>query len=117
VFGVHPDEDNGGVILANADGWDAEKWFVGPWNSALPAAISFGGHAGPTAHAHDEMFEIYLVANGAATIEVDGGSATLSPGQILVVEPGEVHRFTDSTPDYRHFVVQTPFVAGDKRLA
>jgi hypothetical protein len=33
---------------------------------------------------------------------------------MLVVEPGEVHTFTESSPDYFHFVVQAPFVKGDK---
>lgn len=103
------------MILENVDGWDGERWFVGPWNSSVPAAISFGGHAAPTAHAHDEMFEIYLVASGSATLEVAGAPTTIERGQILVVEPGEAHHFTHASPEYRHFVVQTPFVAGDKR--
>jgi hypothetical protein len=34
---------------------------------------------------------------------------------VLVVEPGEVHTFTASSEDYLHFVVQAPFVAGDRR--
>ncbi len=41
----------------------------------------------------------------------------LGAGDVLVVEPGEVHTFESSSPDYLHFVIQTPFVAGDKRSA
>jgi hypothetical protein len=35
---------------------------------------------------------------------------------MLVIEPGEVHTFVDSTEDYLHFVVHTPFVEEDKHL-
>ena len=104
------------MIVANADGWDAEAWFVGPWNSSVPAAISFGGHAGVEPHVHDHMYEAYLVADGTATIVIGDADVVLTPGTILVVEPGETHHLTAVTADYRHFVIQTPFVSGDKRL-
>src|SRR5688500_4246718 len=103
------------MILANEDGVDGEAWFVGPWNSAVPASLSFGGRIGRESHVHDEMFEVYLVARGSARIRVGGEVYELHAGNIAVVEPGEVHAMLDGTDDYRHFVVQTPFVAGDKR--
>jgi hypothetical protein len=46
---------------------------------------------------------------------LDGQAVALTVGDVLVVEPGELHTFTDSSDDYRHFVVRTPFVHGDKR--
>jgi hypothetical protein len=33
---------------------------------------------------------------------------------VIVVEPGEVHTFAESTPDYFHFVLHCPPVRGDK---
>jgi len=33
---------------------------------------------------------------------------------MLVVEPGEAHTFLSSTEDYLHYVIQAPFLAGDK---
>ena len=33
---------------------------------------------------------------------------------MLIVEPGETHTFIDSSDDYLHFVIQAPFVKGDK---
>ena len=35
---------------------------------------------------------------------------------MLVVEPSEVHTFIESSEDYLHFVLQTPFTVGDKVL-
>jgi mannose-6-phosphate isomerase-like protein (cupin superfamily) len=61
------------------------------------------------------MYEIYLVALGESTAMVDGEAVLLRAGDLLVVEPGEVHTFLTSSEDYLHFVVQAPFVAGDKR--
>ena len=54
------------------------------------------------------MYEIYLVAHGHNVAEVNGKQITLEEGDILVVEPGEVHTFVENSPDYMHFVVQTP---------
>jgi GrpB-like predicted nucleotidyltransferase (UPF0157 family)/mannose-6-phosphate isomerase-like protein (cupin superfamily) len=104
------------MIIANGEGTDGEAWFLGPWNSGLPAAVSFGARIGTDAHVHDEMFELYLVVSGSARIRVRNDVYTLHAGNIAVVEPGESHAMLDGTDDYRHFVIQTPFVAGDKRL-
>ena len=92
-------------------------WFTGPWDSDVPIAVGYADHGVHEPHAHDTMFEIYLVRSGSATAIVASEAVDLRAGDVLVVEPGEVHTFTASTPDYAHFVIQAPFVAGDKRLA
>ena len=90
-------------------------WFAGPWNSDIPIAIGFADVGIDEPHVHDGMFEVYLVARGSSTAVVAGCEVTLAAGESLVVEPGEAHTFTSSSPDYLHFVVQAPFVHGDKR--
>jgi mannose-6-phosphate isomerase-like protein (cupin superfamily) len=60
------------------------------------------------------MYEIYLVARGRSTAVVAGRTVELGAGDMLVVEPGEDHTFLNSSTDYLHFVVQAPFVKGDK---
>ena len=60
------------------------------------------------------MNEIYLVARGTSLAEVDGQAVHLEVGDMLIVEPGEAHTFVRSSDDYLHFVIQTPFVEGDK---
>ena len=65
-------------------------------------------------HRHDQMWEIYLVARGESVALVDGRTVHLGAGDMMVVEPGEAHTFVSSTDDYLHFVVQAPFVTGDK---
>lgn len=60
------------------------------------------------------MFEIYLVANGKSTIIVDGKVIDLKAGDMIVVEPHEVHSFIRSSDNYLHFVINVPFVEDDK---
>ena len=60
------------------------------------------------------MNEIYLVARGESVAEVAGQEVLLGAGNMLVVQPGESHTFVSSSEDYLHFVIQAPFVGGDK---
>jgi quercetin dioxygenase-like cupin family protein len=93
---------------------DGKGWFVGPWNSPVPIAVGWADRGVDHPHRHDEMCEIYLVARGESTAIVAGRRIELAPGSMLVVEPGEPHTFVNSSNDYLHFVVQAPFVKGDK---
>ena len=66
---------------------------------------------------YQSMHEVYLVARGTSVAVVDGQHVALQAGDLLLVEPGEAHTFVESSDEYFHFVVQAPFVAGDKRSA
>ena len=55
-----------------------------------------------------------IVASGATVTGVAEREIRLGPGDMLVVEPGEAHTFLSSTEDYLHYVIQAPFLAGDK---
>lgn len=89
-------------------------WFAGPWDSGIPVAIGYANAGIDEPHYHAEMYEVYLVARGRSTAVVDGQTVVLDAGSVLIVEPGEVHTFIESTPDYCHFVVHAPVVKGDK---
>jgi mannose-6-phosphate isomerase-like protein (cupin superfamily) len=89
-------------------------WFVGPWNSTVPVAVGWADQGVNEPHRHDQMYEIYLVARGHSVVRVAGRDVRLGPGDMLVVEPGEAHTFLGSTEEYLHFVIQAPFVQGDK---
>ncbi|HEX5692647.1 MAG TPA: cupin domain-containing protein [Roseiflexaceae bacterium] len=104
------------MIHISRDTQPAKGWFFGPWNSDIPVPIGFANQGIAEPHYHAQMHEIYLVAQGTSTAIVDGRTITLHAGDALAVAPNEVHTFTDSSPDYLHFVLQVPFVAGDKVL-
>jgi mannose-6-phosphate isomerase-like protein (cupin superfamily) len=94
-----------------------KDWFIGPWDSDVPVALGYADEGVDDPHVHDSMYEIYFIARGTSSALVDGQLVDLQAGDVLVVEPGETHTFVDSSDDYLHFVVQAPFVQGDKRRA
>ena len=104
------------MIHLNTNLDEAKGWSVGPWNSGLQIPIGFATVGIDLQHYHAAMYEVYLVARGESTAIVNETAVALRAGDVLVVEPDEVHTFTASSPDYFHFVIQTPFVVGDKQV-
>ncbi len=104
------------MIHLTADPTQPKGWFAGPWNSAVPVAIGYANEGINLSHYHAQMYEIYLVAQGESVAIVNDQRITLKAKDVLIVEPGEVHTFIDSTDDYFHFVIQAPFIPGDKCL-
>jgi mannose-6-phosphate isomerase-like protein (cupin superfamily) len=113
---TYDDEQTEDMIHCQAEKTRPKGWFVGPWNSNVPIPIGYANQGINEKHYHAQMTEIYLVASGESTAVVDGKEVALAAGDILVVEPGEVHTFTNNSADYYHFVIHTPFVRGDKVL-
>ena len=87
-------------------------WYAGPWNSALSISVGYANRGLNEPHLHTQITEIYLVGRGTSVIRVERETITLSPGDIIIVEPGEAHTFLESSPDYFHFVIHTPGLAG-----
>ncbi len=104
------------MFLARIDKSEAKGWFCGPWNSKLDISIGYANEGINEAHFHEKMNEVYLIAKGSSVAVVNDRKIELAAGDILVVEPGEVHTFISSSPDYMHFVIHTPFVKDDKHL-
>ncbi len=48
-----------------------------------------------SAHAHDDMHEVFLVERGVGTFTIDGVEHTATPGTCVAVEPGEVHEVSN----------------------
>jgi quercetin dioxygenase-like cupin family protein len=44
-----------------------------------------------SAHAHQDMCEVFFVEAGTGVIQIDGQDHVLEPGVCIAVEPGEVH--------------------------
>ena len=102
------------MIHMSTDTTQPKGWLFGPWNSPIPIAIGFANQGIAERHYHAQMYEVYLVARGTSVADVNGQQMMLQAGDALAVEPHEVHTFRDSSPDYLHFVLHVPFVAGDK---
>ncbi len=95
----------------------AKGWFTGAWDSDLTINVGYANAGVDEPHYHRTVTEIYLVACGNATIRVDGQNILLAERSVAIIEPGEVHTFVDSTPDYYHFVIHTPGLQGEAAAA
>jgi mannose-6-phosphate isomerase-like protein (cupin superfamily) len=87
-------------------------WYAGPWNSALAISVGYATVGLNEPHRHTQISEIYLVARGTSVLRVEHTTVSLSAGDMIVLEAGEAHTFVESSPDYFHFVIHTPGLAG-----
>ncbi len=88
-------------------------WYAGPWDSELPVSVGYANAGVDEPHVHSRITEIYLIARGTSLIRIEKDTIRLIAGDMLVVEPGEAHTFLQSSPDYFHFVIHTPGLAGN----
>ena len=105
------------MIHRSADLAQSKGWYLVPSDSDVPVPVGYASQGIQDvggAHYHAQMYEIYLVARGESTAVVDDKAVVLKAGDVLAVAPGETHRFLVCSADYFHFVVQAPFVPGDK---
>lgn len=103
------------ILARNDETRPAKGWYTELFRPELPA-IGFANEGVNEQHYHQELREVYLVASGSSKMIVDGVEVTLYAGDVIVVEPGEIHTFVENTPDYFHFVLHCPLVRGDKVL-
>jgi len=100
--------------IERADPAIVKGWYLGPWNSDMPITLGYAPKGIDEPHIHTRITEIYLVARGISELRVGDQTVTLTPGDVVVVEPGEAHTFLSSSPDYFHFVIQTPGLQGEE---
>ncbi len=103
--------------VEKADPDAAKGWYLGPWNSALNAAVGYAQAAIDEPHLHRRTTEIYLVARGHAEARIENETVRLDPGDVLIVEPGEAHTMLASSPDYLHFVMHLPGLSPEEARA
>jgi len=101
------------MILARNEARPPKGWYNEIASAELPA-IGFATMGIDEPHYHRRLSEVYLVASGSSVIVVADVPVTLCPGDVIVVEPGEVHTFVGSTEDYLYFVLHCPAERGDK---
>jgi len=66
-------------------------------NQSLAEATIPAGHA-TTRHSHKLSEEIYFILEGAGTMEIDGQSRPVSPGDAILIPPGAWHQITATEP-------------------
>lgn len=67
----------------------------------LPIGHQFGNEGGRgSRHKHNHTHEYIVVLQGTAVLEVNEEIITLQPGNIMMVEPGDVHLMTEHSQDF-----------------
>ncbi len=92
----------------------AKGWYAGPWDGSAPIPVGYANAGIDDPHVHGRMTEMYLIARGTADVRIESETITVEVGDVLVIEPGEPHTFLSNSPDYFHFVVQTPGLSQDE---
>lgn len=64
-------------------------------------------------HYHAASEEIYLVVEGAGTLEVDGETCEVGPGDAILIPPGAWHELTAGADDVRLLCCCVPAYADD----
>ena len=98
--------------IERIDSAATKGWLAGPWDSKLGVSVGYATAGVDEPHLHTELTEIYLVARGASQLRVEQTTVELSAGDAVIIEPGEAHTFLWSSPEYLHFVIHTPGLAG-----
>jgi len=102
--------------LENINSTMNKGWYIGPWNSDLQISLGYAYTGIDQPHKHTRITEIYLVAHGSAQMRIEQEFLTVTTGDMILVEPGEAHTFISSSPDYIHFVIHSPGLAGEEAL-
>ena len=69
-------------------------------------------------HSHATSVEVYVVRRGVCELVVNGQRHTMRPGDVLLMEPGDVHELINHGPEpFELLVFKTSSAAGDIRWA
>jgi quercetin dioxygenase-like cupin family protein len=109
--------------IYHSDPFIEKGWLTGAWDPdggldipdhSRKVNIGFANRGIDEPHQHTRITEIYLVGRGSAQVRFEQQTITLIAGDLLVIEPGEAHTFLYSSPDYFHFVLHIPGLAGEE---
>ncbi len=91
-----------------------KSWLFNDGSQPIQLKIVKPEEINPVEHYHKTMHEYFYLLQGTAEILVDGNTYDLGAGELLVVEPGEVHKISGYSPDMKVLLLMPPPVAGDK---
>jgi len=95
------------------DGCDGWHLLEGEDLSVIEERVPPGG--AETLHRHLRARQFFYVLSGVATLELDGNTHRLEPGQGLHVPPGAAHQLrNESETDLRFLVMSSPRSHGDR---
>ncbi|MCX6803742.1 MAG: cupin domain-containing protein [Candidatus Diapherotrites archaeon] len=90
------------------------KWLLGVGESKSPVEIDYFAKAPDKQHSHKKINEYYIVTKGSFEILINEKRLSVKKGQVLFVEPGEVHGIIKTSPNLKCFLIKWPSIKDDK---
>jgi len=91
-----------------------KEWLFNDGSLPIQVKIVEPGDINSVEHYHKTMHEYFFLLQGRARISVNGTVHALERDDVLIVEPGEIHRVIDYSADMRLLLLMPPPVPGDK---
>ena len=74
------------------------NWTTSPNSPSSPSRSPFQRLIA-LAHAHADMYEVFLCVRGTGSMVIDGETYDLNPGRFFLCEPGEMHEIVNDGHD------------------
>ncbi|MFO7661550.1 MAG: cupin domain-containing protein [Chloroflexota bacterium] len=111
------------IISLNPDTWQAGRGYRKnrllsaselKQPGALLQLVSVPPGSSIPPHAHHTSIEVYVVTRGECVLEVDGRTSVMRPGDIILMEPGDVHALANRGEEpFELLVFKTNATEGD----
>lgn len=91
-----------------------DDWLTKSKDAQIQIAIKSEKSKRARCHLHKTMAEYILVISGSLTIDVDSNKKELNQGDLIIIEPGEVHKIISKSNGLRYLIFMPKFVPDDK---
>ena len=91
-----------------------KKWLFNDGSLPIQLRIVSPEDINPVEHYHKTMHEYFLLLKGSVKILVEGNVYEPGKGDLIIVEPGEVHKVVDYSQDMKLLLLMPPPVPADK---
>ena len=90
------------------------KWLLGIGDSVSPVEIGHFTEVIDRPHKHEKTHEYYMIIQGSMRLFVNGIENVLKKGDVVYIEPGEIHHAEPITKEIEGYLVKWPHLQEDK---
>ena len=94
-----------------------KAWLLGVDESKSPIEIAYGtkkDYDGRLPHKHEKVHEYYIIIKGTGKLCINNIETTLKEGDVIYIEPGEIHNIESISEDFQNYTIKWPHLPKDK---